>query len=167
MAGEPEGQVAAEPAVQHWPLSPDLFSVLLSPRCAQAGWHPVGVIIGQHPWDQRVGQREGGSSCPCSGSAGLGPTGALLPLPSGESADGFPCCYWATWPPLAWTSLLAQWYRIRLQRRRPMLDPWVRKIPGEGNGNPLQRSLAGYSPCGRRVGHDRVTNANANSPKLL
>ena len=73
MTGEPEGQMAAEPAVQYWPPSPDLFSVLLSPRCAQAGWHPVDMITGQHLWDQRVGQREGGSSCTCSGSAGLGP----------------------------------------------------------------------------------------------
>ena len=31
MTGEPEGQMAAEPAVQYWPPSPDLFSVLLSP----------------------------------------------------------------------------------------------------------------------------------------
>jgi len=52
-------------------------------------------------------------------------------------------------------------------------DPWVRKTPGEGNGNPLQyfclgkshgqRSLAGYGPwdC-KRVGHDLVTK-----PKYL
>ena len=46
-------------------------------------------------------------------------------------------------------------------------NPWVRKIlwrrawqptpvflPGESQG---QRSLAGYSPRGRRVGHDYVT----------
>ena len=41
-------------------------------------------------------------------------------------------------------------------RQRPRFDPWVRKIPGEGTGNPLsilawrisQRSLAGYSPWG-------------------
>ena len=38
-----------------------------------------------------------------------------------------------------------------------MFDPWVRKIPGEGNGNPLQYCLEtsmdgrleGYSPWGR------------------
>jgi len=27
-----------------------------------------------------------------------------------------------------------------LQCRRPKFDPWVKKIPGEGNGNPLQYS---------------------------
>ena len=27
---------------------------------------------------------------------------------------------------------------VCLQCRRPRFDPWVRKIPGEGNGNPLQ-----------------------------
>ena len=46
---------------------------------------------------------------------------------------------------------------ICLQCRRPRSDPWVGKIPGEGNGNPLQysylpgefhgqRSLTDYSP---------------------
>ena len=30
--------------------------------------------------------------------------------------------------------------RIFLQCRRPGFDPWVRKIPGERNGNPLQYS---------------------------
>ena len=42
--------------------------------------------------------------------------------------------------------------------------PGSGRSPGEGNGNPLQysclenpmqRSLAGYSPWDRRVGHDR------------
>ena len=50
------------------------------------------------------------------------------------------------------------------QYRRPRFYPWVRKIPwkrewqltrvflaGESH---RQRCLAGYSPCGRRVGHD-------------
>ena len=42
----------------------------------------------------------------------------------------------------------------------PGSDPWVGKIPGGGNGNPLQysclenshgqRSLVGYSPWGRK-----------------
>ena len=46
------------------------------------------------------------------------------------------------------------------QRRRPGFDPWVRKIPGSRNRQPIpaslpgtfhgQRSLAGYSPWGRR-----------------
>ena len=48
----------------------------------------------------------------------------------------------------------------RLQCRRPGFDSWVGKIPGEGNGNPLQypwpgkshgqRSLVGCSPWGRK-----------------
>ena len=37
-------------------------------------------------------------------------------------------------------SPVAQQSRIRLQHRRPGLDPWVRKIPGEGNDNSLQYS---------------------------
>ena len=31
-----------------------------------------------------------------------------------------------------------RWYRVHPQCRRPGFDPWVEKIPGEGNGNPLQ-----------------------------
>ena len=48
-----------------------------------------------------------------------------------------------------------------------VLIPGLEKSPGEGNGTPLQysclgnpmdkRSLAGYSPWGRRVGHDLAT----------
>ena len=51
-----------------------------------------------------------------------------------------------------------RWKRTCLQCRRPGFDPWVEKIPGEGNGKPTpiflpgeshgQRSLAGYSPWG-------------------
>ena len=50
------------------------------------------------------------------------------------------------------------------RHKRQKFDPWVRKIPwsrkwepnpvslpGESHG---QRSLVGYSPWGRRVGHD-------------
>ena len=58
--------------------------------------------------------------------------------------------------------------RIRL----PMQETWVQsspgKILGEGDGSPFQysclekshgqRSLAGYSPWGHRVRHDRSTN---------
>ena len=53
------------------------------------------------------------------------------------------------------------------RRHRHRFDPWVGKtpwrrvwpptpgfLPGESNG---QRSLAGYSPWGRRVGHDVMT----------
>ena len=35
-------------------------------------------------------------------------------------------------------SLMAQMVNLCLQCGRPGFDPWVRKIPGEGNGNPLQ-----------------------------
>ena len=40
------------------------------------------------------------------------------------------------------TSTLQQvsWWRICLQCRRPGFNPWVRKIPGEGNRNPFQYS---------------------------
>ena len=48
--------------------------------------------------------------------------------------------------------------------KKSRLDPWVRKIPGEGHGNPLQYSwlenpidrwsLAAYNPWGLRVRHD-------------
>ena len=51
-------------------------------------------------------------------------------------------------------------YSVCLHFGRPGFDPWVGKIPGEGNGNLLQysclgnpmdqRSLAGYSPWGHR-----------------
>ena len=54
------------------------------------------------------------------------------------------------------------------QRRRLGFDPWVRKIPWRRNWLPTpvflpgefhgERSLAGYSPWGCRVGHDRGTN---------
>ena len=52
-----------------------------------------------------------------------------------------------------------RWKIIHLQCRRPGFDPWVGKIPREGNGNSLQyflqefhgqRSLAGYSPWGSK-----------------
>ena len=61
-------------------------------------------------------------------------------------------------------SLEAQTVRNCLHCRRPGFDPWVGKIPwrrewqptavffpGESHG---QRSLAGYSSWGHRVGHD-------------
>ena len=38
------------------------------------------------------------------------------------------------------TSQTAQWSRICLPMRRHRFDPWVGKIPGEGNGSPLQCS---------------------------
>ena len=35
-------------------------------------------------------------------------------------------------------SLVAQWFRLYLQSRRPGFNPWVRKISWRRNGNPLQ-----------------------------
>ena len=58
-------------------------------------------------------------------------------------------------------SLVAQW-QSHLQCRRCVFEPWVRKIPREGNGNPLQHSCLG-SPMGApvygisRVEQDLVT----------
>ena len=66
---------------------------------------------------------------------------------------------------LAWW---LRWWRICLQRRRPGFDPWVRKIPWEGNGyplqysgleNPMDRGAWWATLCGaKRVGHDWGTN---------
>ena len=63
-----------------------------------------------------------------------------------------------------WAFLVAQLQRNHLQFERPGFDPWVGKtpwrraqqptpvlLPGESHG---QRSLAGYSPWGHRIGHD-------------
>ena len=65
------------------------------------------------------------------------------------------------------TSLVAQQQRICLQCRRRGLIPWVGKIPWERKWQPTpvflpgkshgQRSLAGYSPWGHRVGHNLAT----------
>ena len=54
--------------------------------------------------------------------------------------------------------------------KRYRFDPWVGKSPGRRHSNPLQysclenphtqRSLAGYSPQGHRVGHDRSNLAH-------
>ena len=67
------------------------------------------------------------------------------------------------------TSLVAQTVKhLSTMRERPRFDPWVRKnpwrrkwqstpvlVPGKSHG---QRSLVGYSPWGRRVGHDWATS---------
>ena len=95
----------------------------------------------------------------CSGpteAVGISPSPWLL---LGQGAGLTPCLG------LPWC---LRWYRICLQCRRPKFDPWVRKIlwrrewlpipvllPGEFHG---QKSLAGYSPWGLRVGHNQVTN---------
>ena len=60
-----------------------------------------------------------------------------------------------------------RWWRICLQCRRPRFHPWVGKTPRRREWLPStvflpgefheQRSLAGYSPWGRRVVHDWVT----------
>ena len=66
----------------------------------------------------------------------------------------------------AHTFLVAQSLNC-LQCRRPGFNPWVRKLPWtrKWQPNPVflpgkshgQRSLAGYSPWGPRVGHDLPT----------
>ena len=58
-------------------------------------------------------------------------------------------------------------YLICLECRKSWFDPWVRKIPWRRKWQPTPvllpgeshegRSLVGYSPWGRRVGHDWVT----------
>ena len=68
----------------------------------------------------------------------------------------------------SWASLVAQLIQNLPAMQRLGCDPWVGKIPwrrewlltpvffpGEFHG---QRSLAGYSPWGCRVGQDRATN---------
>ena len=69
------------------------------------------------------------------------------------------------WSP--WTSLVAQTVK-HLQSERPRFDPWVRKTPWRRKWKPTpvlfpgkshgQRSLVGYSPWGRRVGHNWATS---------
>ena len=61
-------------------------------------------------------------------------------------------------------SLVAQMVKNLPQCGRPRFDPWIGKIPGEGNGNPLQCSAwripRTEEPGGlqsmesQRVGHD-------------
>ena len=64
--------------------------------------------------------------------------------------------------------LVAQWYRVCLQCRRPRFNPWVGKIPWrrEWPSTPVflpeefhgRRSLAGYSPWGSKES-DAITIA--------
>ena len=105
------------------------------------------------------GQRRGGAGSlgvqadPSRGflGTGLGKTGKVWGLPAQcELASGFP----------GGSEVKA----FCLECGRPGFDPWIRKIPwrrksqptpvllpGESHGG---RSLVGYSPWGRRVGHD-------------
>ena len=67
-----------------------------------------------------------------------------------------------------WASLVAQWSRIHLQRRRHGFDPWVWKIPWRRNWQPTPVLLPGRIPWteepgglqsvgSQRVRHDGVT----------
>ena len=57
--------------------------------------------------------------------------------------------------------------------RRPKFNPWVRKIPGEGNGNPFQYcrlenpmdrgALWAMSMGSQRVGHNWATNTHSHT----
>ena len=50
-------------------------------------------------------------------------------------------------PKVRGASLVTQTVKSLLQWKRPWFDPWVRKIPGEGNGNTLQYSCPENSMC--------------------
>ena len=75
-------------------------------------------------------------------------------------------------------SLVLQRQRIRLQRRRRGFDPWVGKIPWRRQWQPIpvflpgesrgQRSLAGYSPWGRKESGttERVQCSPGNEPRV-
>ena len=54
------------------------------------------------------------------------------------------CCRKSQWRILKLMGKRLRQQRIFLQCRRPGLDPWVRKSPGEGNGNSLQYSCLEY-----------------------
>ena len=70
-------------------------------------------------------------------------------------------------------SLVAQWWRIRLQHREHRLHPWIGKSPWrkKWQATPVsllgksheQRNLVGYSPCHgvERVRYNLVTNPSA------
>jgi len=78
------------------------------------------------------------------------------------------------------SSLVAQWWRLRLQCRGHRFDLWVRKIPWRKKWQPTpvflpgefhgQRSLVGYSPWGhKRVGHNlaiKQQHPGVHSPYL-
>ena len=68
--------------------------------------------------------------------------------------------------------LVAQWYRIHLQCRRPGLDPWVRKTPWSRAWQPTTvflpeeshgwRRLAGYNPLGHKQSDTTVTTQHTH-----
>ena len=86
---------------------------------------------------------------------------------------------WALYPFVTWdlncawlwafqASLVAQWQRTHLKRRRRGFAPWVRKIPWRRKCKPTpvflpgefhgQGRLTGYNPWGlKKVGHDLMT----------
>ena len=74
----------------------------------------------------------------------------------------------------SWASLLAQQWRIHLQRHR--FNPWVGKIPLRRKWQPTpvflpgkpcgQRNLACYSPWGHRVGNDLATKHHPQSAEF-
>ena len=74
-------------------------------------------------------------------------------------------------PSSGWASPVAQQSRIRLQCKGGRFDPWVRKIPWRREWhpppvflweNPMERSLAGYSPQGRKS-RTRLSHAYTSS----
>ena len=65
-----------------------------------------------------------------------------------------------------WASLVAQLKRIHfLQCRRCGFDTWVEKIPGEGNGNPLQYSCP-ENPIDREAWLSLVAQLVKNLPVI-
>ena len=50
--------------------------------------------------------------------------------------------------------------------RRHGFDPWVRKIPGEGNGNPFQYSCLG-NPMGSRAWWTTVHRVSKSQTRLM
>ena len=56
-------------------------------------------------------------------------------------SDCIPTCFsiWANFSQ-DWLPWWLRWWSVCLQCGRPGFNPWVRKFPGEGNGNPLQYS---------------------------
>ena len=77
--------------------------------------------------------------------------------------------WWGICPDLGLPWRLKTVKNLLSGQERLRFNPWVGKISGEGNGNPLQysclenpcgwRSLVGYSPwCHKRVGRDWATN---------